>query len=376
MRNVTNEASKVPRHSEVCSTMELTTAGGCIDRSANVARVRWGAVQNKGNGLLANTKISKGELLFNEVPFVWSIKDGGTSSGMNICAECGVKIINEVGATACNNSSENSCHDEYCGKTCEEKAWKVHHALLCGTMSIPLPMEGNKENTGHQYIARKLVSMILLHALEMSERKANIGDLTSEELQAAFLTLLGDVELMKFTRCIHIHRGGKIMSDILFEEMFEASYFDGHLRESFETLRNIFVAAGAGAGFQAFFTETFYDEMMGMLMNNCQDVLLTNTGRGVVNGSALYKLYSKSNHACEATFENRSLHTEAGLEKVGVSLWATKDLEENEEIHNCYLSQGSGISIPKKERQKALAHYQFECLCSLCLEEASVESDY
>lgn len=358
--------------------MEFAAAGdkASSEFAAAGGRVRWGAIEEKGNGLLANTKITKGELLFNELPFVWSIRDGGTNSGINLCAECGVKIIDEAGAVICDNHSENSCHDEYCGATCKEKAWRVHHALLCGTLSIPVHMQGDQENMGHQYVARKLVAMILLEAMRDSEKVDRIGDLTSEELETSFLSLLGDVERMKFTKCIHCHRGGKILSEAMFEEMFEAAYFDGHLRESFETLRNIFTKAGAGDGFTSFFTETFYDEMMGMLMNNCQDVLLTNTGRGTVNGSALYKLYSKSNHACEPTFENRALCTEMGLEKVGVSLYAAKNHEKDEEILNCYLSQGSGVSIPKKERHKALAHYQFECKCPMCLEEASVESDY
>lgn len=344
-------------------------------RAVSVVKCRFGRIEGKGNGLIANERVPKGELLFSELPFCWSLTDGGTSSSLSICAECGVKIIDGVDTVPCDNCSMNSCHDEYCCGVCKDEAWKLHHELLCGTQSIAIPMQGDQKNTGHQYLARKLLSMIILHAMRQ-HNKSGVAYLSKEELHASFDSLLSDVEKMKYTRCIHLHRGGQIMSDNMFKDLFESAYFDSHLRDSFETLRDIFLKLGACDSFLEFFDETFYDELMGMLLNNCQDVLLTNTGRGMVRGSALYKLYSKSNHACEASFENRALRTDAGLEKVGVNLFASRDIEMDEEILNCYLSQGTGLSIPKKERMKALAHYQFQCRCTMCQDEESVESDY
>lgn len=109
-----------------------------------------------------------------------------------------------------------------------------------------------------------------------------------------------------------------------------------------------------------------------------------------VKGTALYALYSKANHACEGDWTNRPLmcREEASCagdgegdteteryERVGVNIYAGRNIARGDEVMNCYFAEGSGEGLSKSQRREKLLQYRFLCKCRICLDEASSDSD-
>jgi hypothetical protein len=342
--------------------------------------VYYAKIEGKGNGILAARNLTKGEHLFSEIPLVWGRDmkvDKTKKVTSRTCAECGRFLVGEP--TVCGN---DGCIEVYCGEKCQERAFNSHHSILCCQDLGVL--------TAHQICAVKILAKVLLDTVK--ETGKPMAEIALVEIEDAFRSILGEIERLPFTRGIHYCRGGRPMPDEMFESMFEKTYFDGHLHGAYTAIRDIFVTAigGDGGKFTEYFTEKFFDELMGMFLNNCQSVSIRSKVPGdedlEVKGSALFTLYSKSNHACLPDWTNEPLvvmgddQEESGdpaeYERVGVNLFISRDMKKGEEINNCYFQEGSGEGMTKSQRQKKLAQYLFKCECVMCLEEASVESDY
>ena len=334
--------------------------------------VRYESIPGRGNGLVSKRNILKGELLFKEKPFVWARDANLDDCGAKACscAECGLFYTKSDGSPV-----KCDCGVSYCGDKCMEEAATAHHSVLCGHID-----QVEETFTAHMSCALKICSKILIDATANMDM-VDILSLTKEMLDASMGRVLGQFNRPRFTRCIHAFRGGKDMPEALFNSMFLSGYFEGYLLESFNAIQLILAAAGYGHAADHFFTTTFYDEVMGMLLTNCQSVLVEQSdGRGQrkVTGSALYALYSKANHACEGDWENRPFVNRHGRGVVGVNAYANKDIAVETEIMNCYFKEGSGRGLAKSERRKQLQQYRFVCECTMCTEEESSDdsSDY
>jgi hypothetical protein len=267
--------------------------------------------------------------------------------------------------------------------------------------------------TAHMSCAVKLVAKILIDA----EAHRDVASTTSMASTAAALDasverVMGQFAQPLFTHSIHAFRGGREMPESLFADMFLSNYFDGYLLEGYEATCTLLAATGvSGGAVPSFFTHAFYDGVMGMLLTNCQSVLLEQGGQGrrdgvgegegegegplmQVKGTALYALYSKANHACVGDWTNRPLvcrevasrevegegegdgEGEGNVyERVGVNIYAGRDIACGDEVMNCYFAEGSGMGLSKSQRREKLLQYRFLCECRMCLDEASSDSD-
>lgn len=352
---------------------------------------------------MATKDIKTGEFLFSEQSFVWSptsaVEAAGELKHQTFCSECGrfftSKLIlaktDSLSPCLCPsvpfpvpiNISCLPCGAVYCSEVCKTHASVSHHSILCATT------RGTNSLLGHQSCAAKIIAKVVIDLLESSVSHSTL-EATVVEIEASMDRVTGQFYKPAYTRVIHSFRGGKVMPDSLFESAFRRSYFDGHLREGFEQLRQITFPSYGQLFLDTCITEQFYDNLMGLFMCNNQSVRIESDDVELfLEGTALYEMYSKSNHACVADFVNQPLtsigggvvgsslseSTEENYERVGVNVFAAHDISSGAEIHGCYLKAGTGIHMSKKERSAELAQYLFICDCQLCADQKGEDEE-
>ena len=99
-----------------------------------------------------------------------------------------------------------------------------------------------------------------------------------------------------------------------------------------------------------------------------------------LKGTGLYALYSKMNHSCSGWNTRNSIP--GTTHGVGIEVYASRDIQEGEEILTSYLhpqqlvldptataavNMNNPVMLPSfRRRQKCLLQYLFRCSCSLC----------
>ena len=335
---------------------------------------------NKYNcdGIVAQRNIAAGEHLFTETAFVWA-RDS-ISGDENVQAALTAVTCEECGVF--NTSCEcESCGARYCSDACRNEAYATHHLVLCSKNKA-----GNgafmQQGGGHSTCALKVIAKIILD-LQKRLQTISILHATKEEVESSMLQVVGYFFKPAFTKAIHAFRGGKTLSDDMFEAMFQASYFDGYLRDKFNSMQSMFPVEVYGRVFvDTCLSEVFYDSLMGMFLVNNQRVCIEHEGH-TLTGTALYYTYCKTNHSCIPNMvvgpiaENALIGT--SFTKVGIRVTARTNIAMGDEIKNCYLSQGSGRGLTLHQRRTELSQYLFECECTLCEEEHALtfeDADY
>jgi len=136
---------------------------------------------------------------------------------------------------------------------------------------------------------------------------------TKAEVQASMQRVAGQFFAPRYTRALHAFRGGREVPEGMFLDLFQRSYFDGHLAAKYRLMRCAFPASIHGQVFvDTCLTETFFDELMGIFMCNNQCVRVEGLGGHVLVGTSLHETYSKMNHSCTPNIRNIALMTHAG----------------------------------------------------------------
>jgi hypothetical protein len=182
----------------------------------------------------------------------------------------------------------------------------------------------------------------------------------------------------RWTKSMHSFRRGKI-SDVddndMFETLIQPAYFDSQLRPYLNILKRVFVDRSPGDFEATCLSANFFDSLMGMFMTNNQMVHICHApSTMVLEGTALYTTYCMLNHSCRPSIHNDPFLLEDGSEGVGVNVFASSALKQNEEIFTSYL-HSAGRS--RRERKKKLSSYLFECSsdCPMCSSEPLSDSD-
>jgi hypothetical protein len=360
------------------------------------------------NGIFAIKDIKKGDFLYSEVPFVWSreVSNGGSSDEAQskitdvTCSQCGCFYENKVSCLECNVI--------YCSEKCKLIAYQTHHSILCCSTGNQTGGPNFNEAIGHYGCILKIIAKIIID-LNTTSQLLSVNAATEIEIEAYMKNVIGQFFCPPYTRAIHSFRGGKEMPENLFQNMFQSSYFESHLRKSYEKLKKKFPIKKYG---QTFFdvclSERFYDSLRGMSLCNNMSVSIIKDDM-IMTGSAMYEIYSKGNHSCISDISNLALmstplipipgdessrsgsngssgssgnsgsstklDSELLYERVGVNVFAAHDITKGSEIHTCYLHGGSGEHISKKERTSQLTQYLFKCDCQLCKDELDPESE-
>nr|XP_023019628.1 SET and MYND domain-containing protein 5 [Leptinotarsa decemlineata] len=356
------------------------------------------STNSKGKCLLAKRAISVGSVIFEEDPLVSCQLAWNSAYHYLACDHCLRPLETaqenasrltgqcvELPYLECCTTDKSkfvscpSCCKQYCSEECRSDAFKQYHQTLCtqssdGSNFHPLEQLNEAWKKVHYPPETNnilLITRLLARILQSSDKATAI----SQTLQFCHRTSNEDADLS------HKLLGEKFADQLPFlHNLMVASIPHEGIEqfltfEGFQSLLALIGTNGQGVGTSAIsqwaanvenlplseeerktfdlFLDNLYQQMdmqVGDFLNN--------------EGVALYVLQSACNHSCKPNAEPRFIHNSNRL-----SLVATEDIEEGEEIFISYLDECM-LHRSRHSRRKELArNYLFVCQCSKCEEE-------
>ena len=271
-------------------------------------------------GVIASKNIKKGETVATDVT------EAGVISNINRCEACCASLAST------NKISNTCCSVLYCSAKCTQTAFQTYHTSVCGK-NFAFLHDAAKSATHTTDFSLDALLLLRVLALSLSQKAAH-PLLTSVVQRLTPAYSMPEPQLIIFNFADHI------MTPIL-------------------TLRELGVDIFANSLYDTWVLHTIRYR----IQNNKHGATLD----GFV-GSAISPLYSMFNHSCKPNVDWR--HDEHNST---VMLFATKDIEEGEEMCISYIK---GVDMGRIERQKALMTWLgMDCACARCLEETAAEGN-
>ncbi|KAL4260379.1 Histone-lysine N-methyltransferase SET5 [Pleurotus pulmonarius] len=310
--------------------------------------------KKKGKGLVAMEKISKGEVIWKEDPFIlapeWEIYDLQHQSAA--CGFCSTPFATASPLiTSCPGSSSSSaapCPIKFCSRLCLARS-KKHHPLLCPSQNPScVPLLKFARDT--QWMA--------LHALSQCTSRILLANQIDDS------TLNSDWQVVKG------------LAELGMEERFQQSY-EGHHgaepdRVAWQKAHTLFVQAFSEPPSPAdqkklakLLKKPLREDVKSDLFN--YKSFLRGLGRMSLNLEAhggLYVLHSHLNHSCSPNVSVRHLEQKTMLSRITVI--AKQDIQPGEELTVTYVNPAGSVT----SRQIELESWAFgKCKCARCTQE-------
>jgi hypothetical protein len=248
-----------------------------------------------------------------------------------------------------------------------------------------------------------------------------------------FDSFIGSVMKADYLRTVHACRTSSLLLPpiSLWETLIAPAYFSSHLEQPLNIIKDIFrnhprwtmntsvfninnnITGEQFIQSKIFSNENFNNLIGCFICNNhninigdsrlsqaASESSLESYGGCNVTGTAsalryhatgLYSTLSKCNHSCVCNTVSRctgnnlynivllgsvifDINIVVGTD-VKISVCATRDINEGEEITTTYLHSVNPRAMSRKRRNKLLVQYLFECNCELCEEQKQAESD-
>ncbi|CAG9859514.1 unnamed protein product [Phyllotreta striolata] len=355
----------------------------------------------KGKGLFAKCNIPKGSVIFEEDPLVSCQFSWNAAYGYLACDHClrPLETAQENASRLTGQSVElpyseccatdkskmtkcSDCPALYCSDQCKFEALESYHSIICVHSEDPNsqhPLVKLNETWKQIHFPPETNSiMLIVRLLARILKSPNKEAAVAQTLQFCHRTVNEDADLA------HKLLGEKFAGQItlLHNLLVAALPHEGIERfltyEGFLSLLALIGTNGQGVGTSAIgewikhveklplpddekkafdvFLDQLYDQMdehVGEFLNN--------------EGVALYSLQSACNHSCSPNAEPQFPYNHR------VSLTATRDIEEGEEICISYLDECFLERSRHSRRKELMRNYLFVCRCSKCESEADQE---
>ncbi|KAI0944631.1 hypothetical protein AcW1_002297 [Taiwanofungus camphoratus] len=303
----------------------------------------------KGKGLVAREKISEGETIWKEDPFIlapeWDIYDLQVSS--LACMYCSTPLRGTLVASCPASSSASPCPARFCSRLCLSRSARTH-PLLCPSQnpaSAPLVSFARKTQWMALYALVQLTARILLTFQE------DESALQEDWSFVRSLAALGMEDRAKgdWMKGVEPDRATWKQSFQLFIQTFQQPSTVQEKKKLARLLRKPL-------------TKEITDYLFGydsfLLWLGCMSLNLEAHG-------GLYVLHSHMNHSCTPSVSVRHLDQRTALSRISVI--AKKDIEPDEELLITYVDP----DLPVERRRRQLLEWGFgECQCERCTREA------
>ncbi|XP_070539740.1 protein-lysine N-trimethyltransferase SMYD5-like isoform X2 [Ptychodera flava] len=369
-----------------------------LSRSGSLAGVEDDSqtVSDTGRGVFAKQSFKKGDVIFKEKPLVCSQFLWNEFYKYLACEHC-MKSLETSQAMAsrlsanpllvlphpecCEVNKEQqvvcpACQTLYCSKECRDEAFQQYHQILCMGQSPAdpeHPLARLQEMWRNIHFPPETASIMLIAKMIATCKQAQDKDAVISSFSSFRRAAINEEQELAHKLL------GKQFKDqidnllpLLIEALYEESLSQWFTADGIRSLLALIGTNSQGVGTSS----------LSVYVHNCDALELGEDERHELDsfidqlyldleqesdtflnceGSALYTLQSCCNHSCtpnaEVTFpENNAI----------LSMVATEDIQEGEEICTCYLDECSrGRS--RHSRQKYLReNYLFNCLCPKC----------
>ncbi|KAK7688770.1 hypothetical protein QCA50_008309 [Cerrena zonata] len=303
----------------------------------------------KGKGLLAKQKLTDGEVVWKEDPFVlapeWEIFDLQMSSLS--CAHCSTPLSGSSLMTNCPGlSSSPSCPAKFCSRLCLSRSAKTH-PLLCRSRnpaSAPLINFARKNEWMALYALTQCTARLLLDYQQDETLFKTELDVTRSFAQ------LGMEQRAKQGSLPGIEPDRAVWEKA--HQLFVQALRDPVTEPERKKLSKILKKP---------IPKNLLDDIFEY------ESFLWGLGRMSLNLEAhggLYILHSHLNHSCSPNISVRHLDQRTALSRI--TLIAKKDIQPGEELFITYVNPNLSVA----ERRKQLLEWGFgECNCERCTTE-------
>ncbi|KIJ60899.1 hypothetical protein HYDPIDRAFT_97759 [Hydnomerulius pinastri MD-312] len=304
----------------------------------------------KGKGLVATEKISEGEVLWKEDPFVlapeWDIYDLKVSS--RACGFCSTPLGDHspLHLPCQASSSATPCPTMFCNRLCRMHAEKVHPLLCPARNPASIPLLAFARNA--QWLALHALTQCTSKLLLSAQR--DDGSLDDDLQVVQGLAELGMEERFKALRDqgVEPDRENWRKAYGLYQQAFKEPKTVGEQKKLAKILKK---------PISEIMDKDLFD----------YDAFLRGLGRMSLNIEAhggLYKLHSHLNHSCAPNVSVRHLDRRNALSRITVI--ARTAIEPGEELLITYTDPESNF----RERRRRLSEWGFgPCQCERCLAE-------
>ncbi|KAJ8952704.1 hypothetical protein NQ318_021021 [Aromia moschata] len=354
---------------------------------------------SKGKGLFAIKKINSGSVIFEEDPLVSCQFSWNAAYQYRACSHClrpletaqenATRLAGhfvELPYPECCTTDKTKtvscmmCAEQYCSVECQTEAFNQYHRTLClqtAERNNTHPLEGLNEAWKQvHYPPETSTVMLIVRLLARIIQSPNKDAAIEQTLQFCHRTVNEDAELAhnllgeKFADQI------SLLHNLLLAAMPHEGIEQFLTPAGFQGLLALIGTNGQGVGTSAlsqWVTKTsdltLSDEKRDVLdkfIDNLYDEMDEHSGNFFNNeGVALYTLQSACNHSCVPNAEPNYLHNNHRL-----SLVATRDIEEDEEIVISYLDECLLQRSRHSRRKELMKNYLFLCNCPKCEEQA------
>lgn len=272
----------------------------------------------KGRFVIANDEIKVGDILFVERPFAFVVLPKMVHK---YCSFCCKRIFALVPCSKCSLAC-------FCNEECRDAAWKSFHSWECGGLEVCF-------SVGIVHLSLRVALLGLLKEntedyLEVKNLVSHLNDLQSSDLFSYTVTAtLLVIYLEKYTG------------------LFEG---EGRLDKLLEFGGTVLLHIGQLVCNGHAITDIESEEL-----NPKQSVLIEDQVRV---GTAIYPSASMMNHSCEPNIINSFFNSL-------LIVRSTKDLQEGDEIYNCYGPMVYNTDYNKRQ-ELLLSQYFFVCDCNSC----------
>ncbi|XP_072390243.1 protein-lysine N-trimethyltransferase SMYD5 [Diabrotica undecimpunctata] len=274
------------------------------------------------------------------------------------------------------------CSTKYCSEECRVEAYSQYHNTLCHENNSNHPLERLNDAWKKVHYPPETNSIMLIVRLLARIRQAPNRDAAiAQTLQFCHRTINEDADLA------HKLLGDKFADQLslLHSSLVAAIPNDGIEQfltyEGFLSMLALIGTNGQGVGTSAIAQWVANTEKLNLpesekeLLDNFIEHLYLqmdeNVGEFLNNeGVALYSLQSSCNHSCVPNAEPKFVYNNHRL-----SLVATRDIKEGEEIHISYLDECALGRSRHSRRKELMKHYLFMCQCPRCESEADEQPD-
>ncbi|PCH43168.1 SET domain-containing protein [Wolfiporia cocos MD-104 SS10] len=309
--------------------------------------------KRKGKGLVATEKISEGETIWKEDPFIlapeWNLYDLQIAS--RACMHCSTPLKDSVLVVTCPaSSSKTPCPARFCSRLCLSRSSRTH-PLLCAAQ--------NPASAPLLAFARR-AEWMALHALAQCTARVLM---TCQQDEAAWQ------DDWEFVRAL---------AQLGMEERAKGAWMKGREpdRETWKKAFRLYVQAfrePLGAAEQQklarLLRKPLKQEIIDHFFN--YDAFLLGLGRMSLNLEAhggLYVLHSHVNHSCAPNVSARHLDQRNALSRI--NMIARREVEPGEEIFITYVNP----ELPVHQRRLEIQEWGFDCNCTRCVEELKAAS--
>ena len=361
-------------------------------------------LDGQGNGLFATRDIKKGELIFQEFPFVWNGFKAAINAQSLFCYTCGECIASLHAATRC-----EGCQVRFCSRKCRSATNAKGHAIICACYKQGRLVDRFSQTNQSGHLALALQCYMHIAKTSVSVLVESQESVHSRVTRCAKM-VLGGYYKVDYCRTNHAVRTGRSTApdQEMFESMIAPAYFATHLEDGLASIHEVFaglpLSMWSHQGYSAevlnisksdscdsvggtrvssdveaaqlreaflsssqdgIFSPMFFRYLMGMFVVNSYHTHLESKEEPSVQlmGTALYPTVSKLNHSCESNIVNSHSMTDVQL-----YVYATADILKGQELTTTYLHSRPAHAKPqsRRSRHKCMLQYLFTCTCPKC----------